>query len=597
MRPVSLLLAFLICTCFTFASAQTAPVKGRVLDAKGKPVVGAHVTLAHLAATDNPDVEVMETADTDASGGYTFTKPLVFLTPNGTDYSDRFAITVADDSHAPGWSVIAGSDEPGERDIVLEEPAMQQIQVLSADGDPLEGASICVISAGDTQDRYPGFRDYANFPAALGVGLTKTDAAGNAQVRVPRTRQWLKVSHEGFASEKVYLDTAPQKDPLSVHLFPAGSVKGKVTDPDGKPLAGVTVNLQAANIVERLRVKTDAQGQYECYSLRPNSAPNHSGMNYDYVVYLEDPRYCAPAAKVRAESGQVVENIDFAADAGTLVRVKVIESESGNPVSGASIDGWLDEHRVRGFTDARGIIEWRALSGDGGMSVDSPPAASCYVGNFSPQRFNVSGEQQEITLEVPKLQPLVNLRGRVVDAGGKGLASIKVMIGSSEEESPQVDPFAGPVSQIHFPRSSNTFQFGTVTRLDGTFIVKGFPVGRHLSIYAETRNHHSIGMLESDVTEGLKELNPPITLSDAGSADFDLSAAAGIDARNMAVEVAPMVGDYAFKRYARTANVDSEGHLKIGGILPGMKYHVQQRQAAFNQPAGFQYDGELIPKQ
>ena len=130
----------------TSAGADDALVKGTVTDAKGKPVALVKATLAHVGMTFQPDGEVIETVATDASGRYAFTKPLKFLSLHGTDYSDHYLITVSDDSHAPGWAVITGSDEPGDRDIILDEVAIQQVRVTKPDGDPLANAAVQITS-------------------------------------------------------------------------------------------------------------------------------------------------------------------------------------------------------------------------------------------------------------------------------------------------------------------------------------------------------------------------------------------------------------------------------------------------------------------
>ena len=358
-----------------------------------------------------------------------------------------------------------------------------------------------------------------------------------------------------------------------------GTIKGTVTGPDDKPLADVTVCIRATNASRVMRVKTDAQGQYVSPALKPHVGMQTSvGQMADYQVYLDDSRYSSPDQSVRIDGIDKVEQADLAADIGTLLRVKVVEGDSATPVAGAWVQGVLGQRMVQAFTDGQGGIEWRAESGESKLQVRSSPGGTCFSGEKTQQRFSIAGDQHEITLELPKRIPLVTVRGHVADDAGKPLASIKVMMANTE--------------QLNLPMSLCGYDVGTVTGADGSFVVKGFPAGGHLCVYAETRNHHSIGTAEWDVPQAGGDWPTPITLSNAGSADTDLSG----DARGLNVEVAPMVGGVAFSRYSRTAMIDADGHLKIGGILPGLTYRVEERQMGPLQGGHFQKDVELIPK-
>ena len=70
------------------------------------------------------------------------------------------------------------------------------------------------------------------------------------------------------------------------------------------------------------------------------------------------------------------------------------------------------------------------------------------------------------------------------------------------------------------------------------------------------------------------DLASPIKLADTVSCDVDFSAAVGTDVRNQRVMVAPIVGGASFA-YVRPATIDAEGHMKMGGVIPGVTYRVQ----------------------
>jgi hypothetical protein len=136
------------------------------------------------------------------------------------------------------------------------------------------------------------------------------------------------------------------------------------------------------------------------------------------------------------------------------------------------------------------------------------------------------------------------------------------------------------------------FTLGSISGVDGGFVVKGFPAGKHVCIYATSRNRKSVGSMEWDVPEAGGDLPSPIALVDGQASDVDLSAAVGRDVRNARVAITALVGGTSMQYY-RPGTVDAEGHLKIGGNLPGLTYRVEELNTGGN---GFKTDIELVPK-
>ena len=165
--------------------AADVSVKGVVTDAKGKPVVGATVSLFYQQSNDQADPAPRQVVQTDDRGGYAFTSPLKFAAAHGTDWADHYVITVSDEAHAPGWALVTGDDPAADRDIILESAERQEIQVKDTDDQPIAGATIQIAYAGDAQDRYPAFRTPANFAPTIGLGAIKTDANGSAMMPLP----------------------------------------------------------------------------------------------------------------------------------------------------------------------------------------------------------------------------------------------------------------------------------------------------------------------------------------------------------------------------------------------------------------------------
>lgn len=573
------LVVCLLVAPINMAFADSA-VSGKVCDADGKAIVGVNLVLFHQRTQGQPLGERVQTVQSNADGGYAFTAPLKFSTPAGTDWSDHFVVVASDETHAPGWSVWTGTDQPASGDIILEPAAMQPVQVKNADDEPLAGATIVLIAAGESFDRRPAFRRPVEFSPALAVAAATTDASGAATLRLPRTRQSLLISCPGYADQVILLTGAPQKDTIDCRMVRAGTVKGTVTDPDGKPLPDAWVCIANSQDHKPIFVQTDAEGRYVCDRLAARAGKMTSiGRMSDYSIYLVDHRFCSTTVQTNVEEGQTA-SVDLNADHGTLVRVTVVETDSHRAIGGACIGGVLGGHMVDGFTNEQGIVEWRAPAGEGVLDLRSPPGGSCFSGNVPSQRFSVDGEQQELTFELPKLEPLVNIRGKITDAAGKPVPGIEVMIACRDG--------------LRYPISRANFILGASSGLDGGFIVKGFPAGRHLSIYATTRNRRSAATAEWDVPETGGDLSSPIVLNQTVSCDVDLSAAIGADVRNQRFMVSPIVGDATFA-YVRPATVDAEGHLKMGGVIPGVTYRVESENVGPMIQDRLKKDIELVP--
>ncbi len=213
-------------------------IGGVVRDEAGKPVAGAKIS-ANAPPTEKE------------SSGYSI--PFAETT---TDAQGRWRV---DDAPADLVSVNVGVEAPGflrgggppSRDlgavIVLKRGFTVKGRVLDSEGKPLAGASVSV--GGDFSSR----------------SNTKTDSGGDFVVENCQPgAQLVTVRAEGFAPD--LKEIHPEDKPaLQFRLGPGHTLRGKVVDQQGKPVAGATIAAETWRAHRSLdfRVGTGNDGRFE----------------------------------------------------------------------------------------------------------------------------------------------------------------------------------------------------------------------------------------------------------------------------------------------------------------------------------------------
>ena len=128
-------------------------------------------------------------------------------------------------------------------------------------------------------------------------------------------------------------DADPGKKPLTLALQPARIINGRVTYADtGKPVhhALIIVHTQEQTAPHPIDLETDADGRF-----RANPGPG------DVVGVMAAPPggqpYLSALTRFSWTKGMVEHSIALALPPGMLIRGKVIEQGSGNPVPGATL--------------------------------------------------------------------------------------------------------------------------------------------------------------------------------------------------------------------------------------------------------------------
>lgn len=388
---------------------RRAEVLLRVLDARGRPLSGARVSLNPVVPGTPSPPERVDGLMTDAAGE-------VRLTPRLDPGQSPFVVITAEGYRPLHWTLEL---LPGERRRVDVKPRPSvpvSGRVVDTRGQPVPGAE--VVGRGDS--------DY---------GQTRTDAEG--RFLLPELAPGpvaLTVSLQGQAlvSEQV---VAPRAD---VELSWKASALGvQVRDERGQPLPGAQVRVQSlpevATPVWVDLPATDAEGKTESGLLRPGPArvlahwkregfswvtsrevSLADGQRHTVVLAFEGIRVRPPVTgRVTDEKGRPVPGADVVAtpltspDPGSLVALFQSESMSEQSHTLSDAQGRFTLKGLReGAVRVRAAKRGESL--DEAAPVEAPPG------------------RDEVSLVMPRKS---TLQGTVVDPEGKPVEDLFIWVG------------------------------------------------------------------------------------------------------------------------------------------------------------------------
>ena len=306
-------------------------VAGRVTDEKtGAPIAGAWVI---VFGKRNPFAQEHLFAVSDADGNYKIGN----LANNiyvAAAYANNYLPEIYKDAQViTDATPIVVTGEVKDIDFTLVQGGAISGVVQTNDGEPMAGVRIHAEALERNKIGIPGLELLRQMTLTDAEGKYKISGLAEGNYRVSAT-----ACIDGFRVVKFFDDKLEAKDadPVAVlegiettgidfTFTPAtAKITGKVTDPEGKPLAGVFVTyVFKGDYFEnwgRLwhHAVTDDNGEYELANLRAgvyfvgawvHDGSQFKGLWYDNVKNFED------AAPIELADGQVVTGIDFVMDA------------------------------------------------------------------------------------------------------------------------------------------------------------------------------------------------------------------------------------------------------------------------------------------
>jgi RNA polymerase sigma factor (sigma-70 family) len=381
----------------------TVVVSGRVLDPDGKPVPGAQVYCVRLMAyrRESPPPPPPAQATTTADGSFCFRiAKKGFQTADERKWWSAVTLTGVAAGHGVGWNTVVKPEALRDVTIALvKDDVPVNGRVVDLEGKPIRGVTVRVTGLLAPT----GLLD----PAVVGLGQpVVTGADGRFRLTgIGRDRK-LSLRFDGPTIEtRVEVATTRPGSAGRLHdggWFPPGNsifgatfdhaaaptkpVVGVVRDRDtGKPLAGVTIQGRVAGLSSAyLHTTTDARGHYRLVGLA------RAGGQDIYAIPAAGQPYLASARTVGHSPGLDPVAVDFALRRGVLIRGRVTDKATGQPVR-ARVEYFVfvtNPHLrdAPGFAGSSGTISW--TGDDGAFTLVGLPGRGLVAArDVDPDRF------------------------------------------------------------------------------------------------------------------------------------------------------------------------------------------------------------------
>lgn len=256
----------------------TTDINGVVADEAGQPVPNVKV-LAIRGWDDKPE---RRTAETDAGGRFSFKD----LKP------DYWYFSVNDPRYAWMWDHENGLEVPAKPHelpvaVTPNHPRTMKGTVVDDAGQPVANARVVLVN-----QIGPGQDQWAKGNADVDLLTTRTDGAGRFTLdRLRAGKAVFALEHPDYAVTFAKADVDGHDHALTIEK--GLTVHGRVTTPDGKPVAGVSLRAginEAHRPTVRWRGKSDADGRFEVPHV-PARAPESRSVVLNVTVSIQDPAW------------------------------------------------------------------------------------------------------------------------------------------------------------------------------------------------------------------------------------------------------------------------------------------------------------------
>lgn len=525
---------------------------GTIVDAAGRPVAGARVTLTSFGAQaiffyndPRPENTVESSTDSDEQGRFAFRS----LEPR-----DRYRIAATHPEYAryEGFTVpIPAQGEVREAPIVLRAGGTLSGLVQDEAGKAVAGATVALdgmqfqVSPYEAPDRL--------------TTTTNADGAYSLPHVSPGARM-LTVKAQGYGTANVpgiEFDDEHADVKRDVVLKPAQSICGKVRGANGQGIAGakvLAIGFNSAQQSARCEVLSNDQGEFCLDALLPGK--------YNVIAVLRGWRF--RAVPMAADTKNIVIEGQKEADAcGT-----VVDADTGAPITDFQVRlrVTFEENPVtQPVPESRVVVEKAAdgafcipgvqATSDGAYLVEA--SAPGYAPGFS-KPFSIETGRSIRGIEV-RLGHGGALTGRVVDANGRPVAQARVETHDNEWT---LDAFTAGLGGDYPTQATSA---STRTDAAGRFTLKNLTPEVY-QITVEAGGFCAYEQKGVQVTFGQANDVGDVRLTRGGSVRGKLVDGAGQGFPNGLVTLEALEGDRPRSYRARTG---ADGTFVLSNVVPG----------------------------
>jgi protocatechuate 3,4-dioxygenase beta subunit len=358
------------------------------------------------------------TAETDAAGAFALTS-----LPDGGPYELRVAAAGFATVRLPGIGLGRGERRDAGT-LWLDRAVRLAVHVRDFADRPIAGAEVRAFVAPDYGDDFDWSKAFAQMALApVAVARAGTDVAGTAVFAEMASGDWTFVAsapgRANGAARQVELRGGQEPPDVVIRLGAGHELRGRVLDPDGKPVAGAAVLAGAPQdawdvgaSAARLRAVADAEGRWSLAGLAAGDVALSAG---------RPGTVPAPRAVVHVPS---VGSFDLVLRPTGAVVGTVTQKETGAPVEGATVRatqwGRWSPQVAEATTDAAGRYRIDAFPAGGLNELRAEREGLVFVGADegwmqTRDRLVVAGGELHQDLV---LQRGASVAGRVTSADG-----------------------------------------------------------------------------------------------------------------------------------------------------------------------------------
>lgn len=444
-----------------------AVLAGRVVDEESRPIAGADIT-ALLAGRSGS----VATTRTDAEGIYKLAglpaapMPMIFISADGfAPYPDDLMSMARRPAASADAPLLPGRNK---RNFTLKRGSIVRGIVRSKlDGRPIDGARVVVASGTSTFTGNQSAMTDADGKfeiVGLGIGPAMLSVEKDGWCgRNPTDEMMMAMTFGSAPTEKsgdlipgvVTVKKLGETIETSLELEPAPIISGRITDADGRGIAGARVDSRIipgdenGDRAKRLPTAVGATARFvdSDGNFRING---RFAKDAKLVVLAEAPGFCSSASEpLEVGPGRNVEDIRILLHRGGTIEGRVID-ESGRPIEGASVRRALDGERLDDSDWDRVGRGAGVTDEDGKFTMTTVEPGTWAVRAFSAGKKPAvktaiavtEGAAVAVTLT---LEEGLSIAGTVVDESGRPVARANVRAAvARDEEVAQIGGQPGP---------------------------------------------------------------------------------------------------------------------------------------------------------